>query len=108
MPITIKQAIEETVRERPGIGPGEIADLIGRDKSNTRAEALKLVRSGRLTARNNGNGYAFFPALSGHVRSGSADGARHFIGPIDGAYESRPTHAGARSRVTQSAFRERP
>jgi hypothetical protein len=86
MPITIKQAIEETV-----IGPGEIADLIGRDKSNTRAEALKLVRSGRLTARNNGNGYAFFPALSGHVRSGSADGARHFIGPIDGAYESQPT-----------------
>jgi hypothetical protein len=61
MPITVKQAIEETVRERPGIGPGEIADLIGRDKSNTRAEALKLVRSGRLTARNNGNGYAFFP-----------------------------------------------
>lgn len=72
MPLSIKEAIEKVVTERPGIMAGEIARRLGRDRTNIRKAANEEVDVGRLIKVDTGNGYAFYPV-------GTAPAAFHFI-----------------------------
>jgi hypothetical protein len=55
------KVLVHAVKNSPGIGPGQVADLVGRDKSQTRKAMLMLAQRGYLTARKDAGGYAFFP-----------------------------------------------
>ena len=83
----LQKGIIKIVETEPGIGPGGVAGIVCRDKSQTRRAMRDLARRGYLTEQVNGNGYAYYPvgqhlsqhhgrpevrSLSGHVRSGSA------------------------------------
>jgi hypothetical protein len=54
----IPSVILEIVENHPGIGPGEVADILGQNKSYIRRVMKKMTS---IRAEINGNGYAFFP-----------------------------------------------
>lgn len=52
----------KVVETGPGIGRGQVANIVGCDKSQTRWALRDLAQRGYLTEQVNGNGYAYFPA----------------------------------------------
>jgi hypothetical protein len=59
---SIHSLIISAVESEPGIGPGQVADVIGQDKSYVRRVMKGMAVKGAIRAEVNGNGYAFFPA----------------------------------------------
>jgi hypothetical protein len=82
---SIHSLIISAVESEPGIGPGQVADVIGQDKSYVRRVMKGMAVKGAIRAEVNGNGYAFFPA-NGSASYSMADRAiKSKSAPINGA-----------------------
>jgi hypothetical protein len=78
----IHSEILKIVHEAPGIGPGQVADMLGEDKSYVRRLMKGMAAKDAIRAEVNGNGYAFFP-VNGNVNEASINRASM---PIDGTF----------------------
>jgi hypothetical protein len=75
---SIHSEILTAVEAAPGIGPGQVADVIGQDKSYVRRVMKGMAAKGAIRAGGNGNGYAFFPAALHHAHSESRNESAAF------------------------------
>src|ERR1700730_2215373 len=96
----LQKIIVKLVETKPGIGPGPVADEMRRDKSQTRRAMRDLARRGYLAERNNGAGYAYFPAGGcGLVRPDAATQA---------VPNMRPGPPAGREPIDDAVFHEVP
>jgi hypothetical protein len=61
----IRSEILTAVQSAPGIGPGQVADMLGQDKSYVRRVMKGMGSKGKIRAEVNGNGYTFYPVNGG-------------------------------------------
>jgi hypothetical protein len=66
----IHSEILTAVQTAPGIGPGQVADMLGQDKSYVRRAMKSMAAKGAIRGEVNGNGYAFFPVNGGAALNG--------------------------------------
>lgn len=59
-----KEAVIQTIESSGEIGVAGLAKRLHLDKGTVRKVALEAAREGRIGARNNGQGYVFFPATN--------------------------------------------